>query len=275
MYTIIPLSLSPSEIVAAVRSADPSNKLRDPVLAENLVPAVRFFDEAYLRETFDRQTQRLQTSDRRAAASLWHKHYNAVLLKGPLVLQSLANISVIAAPDRVQLRLSAHGLPDALVLSGSQGLLSPAGEGAPTSRAQRRDQVLRAALSAHMAPLITLIHRITGLSKEIMWGNVGNFCADLYDRLAADPELAPSARMQEDREAVLGAEAAPWTAGKNPLFRSISYLELPTGAGQCTVRVRRTCCQRYKLQGMEYCYTCPVLTMAERAALLQKLQLVK
>ncbi|WP_257462731.1 siderophore-iron reductase FhuF [Archangium lipolyticum] len=243
----------------------------------NVVRASVYLEDEHLLAAVRRLMETLQTGELRAAASLWHKHYNAALLSGFLAAMTLAGVGLDGSISNVSMTLSEEGLPRAAVLHSLAGIVVHPPRLKLDISAPRvgldvlHGRVLSSLFANHLAPIVEQVHRVTGLPKRILWGNAGNLCADVYDGLRARPEVA--AAVEEDRRILLEQPDSPLMPGPNPLHQSVRYEDLSGFGRASVVRVRKTCCQRYKLPGLLHCYTCPILKGHERVALLRKLGL--
>ncbi len=241
-----------------------------------LIPAVAMLDQPTLLAAVERVRQVYRAPDIRVAASLWNKHYNAALLPGVLSAMTLLGVSLNAAITNVSLVLR-DGLPTALQLhSFAEAAVYPRRLPCLGLRCSRTLQsvpelqrtVLTGLVQGHLGLVIDRLHGLCRVPREILWGNAGNLCADLYDRIAACTEVGVA--VAEDRRVLLELPNSVVTAGPNPLYRSVRYEQPVDSDPASACRVRRTCCLRYRLPGSNPCYVCPLLTREERATLLKQ-----
>lgn len=244
-----------------------------------VVPATALREADFLIATIQRAAEPWQAPNLRVATALWNKHFNAAVLSGPLAAMTLVGLGLDASLDNSCLILR-DGLPKALlpVSLASAVVHTPRlPDGWHGALAERtiddlsafRRHVLTRLLNQHLAPMIERLHVVTRLSPKIMWGNAGNLCAHLYETLAEHPRGATAA---DDRAFVLDAPYSEVLARPNPLYQSVQSLPLAEPDLPPTVRVRRTCCLRWRLPDGLFCYVCPCLTHDERLALMRQMQ---
>ncbi|HEU4792533.1 MAG TPA: siderophore-iron reductase FhuF [Nitrolancea sp.] len=241
-----------------------------------LVPAVAYLEQRTLLAAVERVRKAYQAPDLRVAASLWNKHYNAAILPGVLSAMTLLGVSLNAAITNVSIVLR-DGLPAALhVHNLAETAVYPGRLPCPSLRFGRELQsvmelqrtVFTGLVHGHLALVVDRLHGLARVPREILWGNAGNLCADLYERIAACRSIGEA--VAEDRRALLELPTSAATAGPNPLYQSVRY-EQPDDSGLTTAtRVRRTCCLRYRLPDSNPCYVCPLLTKSERIGLLKQ-----
>jgi ferric iron reductase protein FhuF len=242
----------------------------------DLIPAAALLDQQTLLATVERASDVYQAPDLRVAGSLWNKHYNAALLPGVLAAMTLFGVSVNAAIANTSIVLRG-GLPTALWVHDVADVgVYPHRLPRPRTGFAREyrsvPDLQRAVLSAlvhgHLDLVIDRLHGLVRVPREILWGNAGNLCADLYDRIAACSEVGEAAA--EDRRALLELPASAAMVGPNPLYRSVRYEQAEDSSLTRANRVRRTCCLRYRLPDSDPCYVCPLLTRDERVALVKQ-----
>lgn len=241
-----------------------------------LVPAVAYLEQRTLLAAVERVRKAYQAPDLRVAASLWNKHYNAAILPGVLSAMTLLGVSLNAAITNVSIVIR-DGLPAALhVHNLAETAVYPGRLPCPSLRFGRELQsvmelqrtVFTGLVHGHLALVVDRLHGLARVPREILWGNAGNLCADLYERIAASPEVG--AAVAEDRRALLELRMNGVMAGPNPLYQSVRYEYPGDPSIASATRVRRTCCLRYRLPDSNPCYVCPLLTRDERIALVKQ-----
>lgn len=243
-----------------------------------VVPAESYLRPETLRAAIERAAEDWQTTDLRAVASVWNKHYNAAVLSGPLAAMTLRGIGLDASISRARIVLDG-GLPKALLLDSvatsvvfRPRFLADEPHFSDFADVDRVDELHRFVFvrlfQQHLGLIVQQLHGLTGLSAKIMWGNAGNLCADLYDRLARLPDAAST--VSEDRVALLERRDGSTKDGRNPLYRTVRYEPLNVPDLPSVVRVRRSCCLKHRLPGHAACYVCPLLGVDERVGLLQQ-----
>lgn len=234
--------------------------------ASQVVPAAGFLDERILTETLTRLADHLHTSNLRAVASFWHKHYVATLLIPVLSAMTITGAGLDASTANVSFAHDEAGLPRRLLLHPSTPVRRHAprwnGGGPAGSTAQDLQRfVLQSVRENHLIPLIDLLRDTTGIPRRILWVNVANLVADVYDGLAQSPHHAAAA---EDRAALLDSPVDLITGGPNPLHNLVRYEPVAVPGLPAALRCRTACCQRYSLPGYQPCTTCPRLSPEER-----------
>lgn len=227
------------------------------------IPAAAFLEASTLLSALEAVAEQWRAPDICVAASLWNKHYNAAVVSGVLAAMTLGGIGLDGSIANTSIMLD-HGLPKALLLHDARGCVYQPRLAAELSASSCGRRVaalpeLYAAVIAttfehHIRPVIELLHALTRLSRQILWGNVANLCADLYDRLALEPALAAVAHA--DRSLLLERDPCPGLSGANPMHGTVCY-ERSAGAAVMS-RVRQRCCLRYRLPEGTSCHkVCP------------------
>lgn len=119
----------------------------------------------------------------------------------------------------------------------------------------------RAALEAHLTPLIAQIHARTGFGPQAQWRLVSDACAALFLNLGK--ALGDAERAQAEGLAFVKAPGSPL---HNP---QTGYFTVDHN-GQCTTfRARGGCCRYYTVPPGEKCTLCVLRPPEERAARLR------
>ncbi len=247
--------------------------VRDEV---ELVPAAALLEQPTLSAAVERARQVYQAPDLRVAASLWNKHYNAALLPGVLSAMTLLGVSVNAAVantsivlrDGLPMALWVHDLTDIAVYRHRLPRPICCFDREHQSVLDLQRAVLARLVHGHLALVIDRLHSLARVPREILWGNAGNLCADLYERIVAGG--GGEEAVAEDRRALLESPTSVAMTGPNPLYRSVRYEQPDDSSLTRASRVRRTCCLRYRLPDSDPCYICPLLTRDERATLVKQ-----
>jgi siderophore-iron reductase FhuF len=237
-----------------------------------IVPATAFLDGPVLEGVLRTAADRLRAPDLCVAASLWNKYYNAAVVPGLLAAMTLGGIGLDGSLAHASLALR-DGLPHALVIHDAAALVyQPRLSAALTKTVpgqrvadlvELQRTVVAGAFERHLRLVIEQIHALTHLSRQILWSNVANLCAALYDRLAEASSL--TALVQMDR-ALLEQAECPGLAGPNPMHGMVWY---ERSADSCGItRVRQRCCLRYRLPQSTPCADiCPLLKRPERRSI--------
>lgn len=240
------------------------------------VPAKALLEPDVLRKSIGLAAEQWNVTELVVAASLWNKQYNAAVLTGPLAAMTLCGIGLDASIENASIVLS-HGVPSALHLNDWAGLVACKerlgsednvllDSGVPTiSKGEELHRyVLPRAFAGHLEPAIEQMKRVTGLSKNVTWDNVGNLCAYLYE-LFADEGNGPV--VEEDRGALLAANSVA-VEGRNPMYGSVWYEEPGIAEGPERIRVRKSCCLQIRLTDRPACYVCPLLPLSTRVGII-------
>lgn len=244
-----------------------------PDRAESIEITRLLTDEQLLHQRIRAVAERMNSTDLVAAASLFQKRYASVLLGSILTPMSTLGIGLLATAEAAEVVL-VDDLPNQLVLkAGHERIVLPArlaahskvkmeGMVAIESGAELRARVFHAVFDSNLGPLIYRLACQFGLSPRVMWGNVGNFCAYLYEEQLGKRD-AYREEAAKDQEALLlstGFDAPPLV----DTYRNVWLAEAEPAQW---IRVRSSCCMWYKFPDKRPCYTCPILCSSERAEL--------
>lgn len=177
-------------------------------------------------------------ADRRAVVSLWTQYYLPALVIPALTAFVRLGRALPVAFDEVGFELDAQGCPARFILPD-------------TSLAGRESTPdLAGLIDGHLSPFVAMCHGHCGLSRRVLWGNVGVIFDHVLRELGAGGAHVPQALAQA--EASLGWHHGP-PSPKSPLAQTFR------AAGPHDARRRRICCMRYRLPGVASCGTlCPV-----------------
>jgi ferric iron reductase protein FhuF len=150
-----------------------------------------------------------------------------------------------------------------------QGPLPLAEIGRPVATAEElRRFVLDGLFGRTFLPLVDMIHAMTGVSPQVLWGQVA-YEADLFmQQLARVAPEERTAAWEEDRAAFF--ERREWSVapGPSPLqgpTRVLTILD-PNGGEPTTRTLRSTCCLIYQVPTGKMCGACPLAPKKERVA---------
>lgn len=227
------------------------------------IPAAAFLEAPMLLRSLEAAAEQWRAPDICVAASLWNKHYNAAVVSGVLAAMTLGGIGLDGSIANTSIMLD-QGLPKALLLHDARGcvyqprLASALTESSRGRRVAALPELYAAVIATtferHIRPAIEQLHALTRLSRQILWGNVANLCADLYDRLALESSLIAVA--DADRALLLERDVCPGLSGANPMHGTVCYQRLVGSAVMS--RVRQRCCLRYRLpEGASCLNVCP------------------
>lgn len=246
--------------------------LRGAPAGATIVPALSFQDPATLERAIAAANGRYGgTAGPRVLAAQWQKRYCDALINGPLAAMTGAGIGLPVALDRASFEVKA-GWPQALVVADPAEVViySPrlprpiaAGQGRTVASIESLHEAVVPDLLRHLAAINDRLREVASLSPKVAWGNAGNACASVFDRLtdAGLPECVVGA----DRRLLLDVPESPYHPGPNPLRDPVRYLA-PSTPGSSPFRVRRTCCLRYQIPAIEMCSSCPLAFREARVA---------
>jgi ferric iron reductase protein FhuF len=242
----------------------------------DLVPAIAYLTPGTLLAAIEQVRARFGAPDPRVAASLWNKHYNAAVIPGILAAMTLTGIGLNAAITNVTIVLRdglpmgsrLHHLADTAIYPPRfpSTISNPFGR-LVHNIPDLHNMVLTNLLQENLQLIIDRLSHLTRISKNILWDNAGNLCADLYERIAG---CSNGHAVLEDRRALLETPEIASVGLRNPLYQSVRYERLVGSGVPSAIRVRRSCCLRYRLGEQEPCYVCPLLTPSERIAAMKQ-----
>lgn len=196
------------------------------VLATN-----RLADQPVLAERLTVFGYRYPGGDRRAVASLFVQWYAATAW--PALVTGVVVLGRVPVPAGTAVRLDGDGTPDGVVVRGR-------------IEATGVTEGLETLVRGHAAAMVAEAARWSRLSPRVPWSNLSNLLGWTLEQLegyAADDALEEARGFFRRRR--FGDGAA------NPFW-------LPVAAGGPARPARRTCCLRYRLDGVPYCGDCPV-----------------
>lgn len=209
------------------------------------LPGSRFAEPAALQQRLAEYRDTISAEHERALpalASWWARHYCVVLVPPVLVAGAALGRAVPVSLDDVDIAFGPDGLVSRIHLRSS-----PLGPGAATL-----DETLSAMTHRHLTPVFATLSQLTRASPRVLWSHAAEFVQYVGMNLLAHPALDGRRRdalaqwLRQDR----GSDGRP-----HP-YRA-AYLDRPLREGG-EQRVRRVCCLKYRLDGDDYCATCPL-----------------
>lgn len=183
--------------------------------------------------------------DARALLSIWSKYYLAAAIYTPVAALVMLGRALPVTLDDIGVVPGATGEVWQLVLPHT-------GDTAPEADAASRFLPL---IDANLGPAIERMAAHSGLAPRVFWSNAGHYFDHLAQTLITMPGVPPAAydvaRMLQLRHLADGR--------RNPLFRPLQDMTDAQGARR---RMRRLCCVRFRLPGVDYCDNCPLLLHA-------------
>lgn len=249
-----------------------------------LIPALELFEPAYFREMLANWAQKLPTANLKVAASLWSKHYIGLIVYRTLGLMtlggigldsSLANLSVALTVAEGAERQEGKGSPrwaswtslNEIRVYPARYPLSPA-SASNFQQVATLDELYQFTLvklfQENFAPAWEQIHAATGVSKKLLWGNLGVMTHATYNFLTNNikpmlPAIAEDSHFIN--ESLQNSYVSP---DPNPLYRQIIHQTIDEPGISEPIRLRQTCCLWYRLPETQKCLTCPLTKPAER-----------
>lgn len=193
-------------------------------------------DQAGISAIVARFDAKFGRTDRRAIMSMWASAYFTDALP-PLLA---ANIMLDRTPhldlDRVGFIMAPSLRIQALKIGR---VLQPLEN---TDAHERFDGVV----TSHLTPLIELVADRGGVTKRVLWSNVGNVFEAFLRKLDAIDPVRPGLRQARQ---LLASRTLP-SGMRNPLHEPVRYVD-----GR---RIRRVCCMRYLVPNETVCGVCPL-----------------
>lgn len=204
------------------------------------VDAAALLDVDMQRAIHGRFAQRFPRFDRRATLSIWVKwHLNAVL--PPLLMADvLLAWRLPLALDDVAF-IIADDARTAAMRCQHEGRASTTVD--PFER-------FGELIFDHFTPLVALLTARTGLTRRVLWSNIGNTFEAMLRRIenvsGQSERLASADRLLAEPR---------WSDGRpNPLHGAVHYV----GRDRPADRRRKVCCLQYRLPDRRFCTACPI-----------------
>lgn len=201
--------------------------------------------------------QALGGVDPPVAAASWTNHLTTMLVPGPLVAWTLADVGLDVSAANVSLHLDGSRPTACRIRDPTRAWRGPT----------ERDRTLTSLLEGTLEPLFAACEEHHELPRALAWTHVGNIVAYLFDRLA-ELELCPPG--VEDRRRLLAVEQPDWRAGSNPLVDTVTYETVDSQHGPPTYQVRAMCCLKHEIPGKDACVSCPRIDTERRGELLDR-----
>jgi ferric iron reductase protein FhuF len=208
---------------------------------QQVVSGSQLFQPDYFAEFIRELAARQGSDDLLALTSIWSKWYFCFLAPTVAANLLLQRELPIALSD-VGVALSAEGKPLGLRLPHDGSCLPPC---SPFER-------FSTLIQGHLEPVIEVMASVSKASPRLFWSNAGN----LFEFATTQIERHPlaTAGCSAPARAVLESRLRP-DGRRNPLFAPVYYKDVGASEPQ---RLRRICCIRYRLPGIDYCSSCPL-----------------
>ncbi|TDX23335.1 ferric iron reductase protein FhuF [Modicisalibacter xianhensis] len=222
--------------------------LLTPQAQGDVVPVQHLFTPRGLDDVLDRYAGAFTTPvyrrpDRRALVSQWSKYFLAQVVYVPVAANLLLDRRLPVAFDTLGVQLDELGLVERLVIPHEGEHIS-----VPKGDVEAR---LRPLMEGLLWPVIVSMTAHTGIGSKALWSNVGHYYAYLIGLLQDLPAPPPSV---DDGARLMGLSCFA-DGERNPLYRPVRHVENADGQVES---LRRVCCIRYKLPGLDYCGNCPL-----------------
>lgn len=246
----------------------------DPPEGIEAVPGALLRDPIDLKARIARFGERIGTADLRIAAVHWLGQLGYAVLPPIEMAMIRAGIGLDASLDNIAV-LQPAGQPaevQILDLAGTVVLPERYGGdipledvGRPVGSAEELREVVRNGLFGRtFLPLVELLHGLTGVSRQVLWGQV-SFEADLFfQQLARVVPEERTAAWEGDRAAFFERPEWDLAPGPNPLYqptKTVTVLDPATGA-ETSRTLRSTCCLIFRVPA-RMCGACPLAPKRE------------
>ncbi len=183
--------------------------------------------------------------DRAAVISMWSQWYFALLLAPWTRIALLHGWRLPMDPRDIRFSQGAESaVPEKFILADRGGKIAD-GIAMPT--------LLGQLMETHVLPVCRTFSLMAGIRPGLFWNNAAIRVAHGIDMAAEQGANTVAARAFLDTKTL--ADGAP-----NRLYKPVHLVEHDAGPKI----IRRLCCLRYKLSGLEYCPSCPLLVAQER-----------
>jgi hypothetical protein len=235
-----------------------------------VVPGASLLDPTVLTDHITRFGERIGTDNLRIAGVHWAGQLGYAVLPPIEMAMVRAGIGLDASLENLGI-VQPNGQPaDIQILDTSgtvvlperyNGSLPLAAIGRPVASADElRSFVLDGLFGRTFLPLVESIHAITGVSLQVLWGQV-SYEADLFfQQLARVAPEERTAAWEEDRAAFFDRSEWSVAPGPSPLqspTRTITLLD-PNGGEPTTRTLRSKCCLIYQVPTGRMCGACPL-----------------
>ncbi|WP_456273433.1 IucA/IucC family C-terminal-domain containing protein [Bacillus sp. AK031] len=230
---------------------------------EKLTPASELMEAGGLKKFLSENAGKIGSEDLKTASSLLVKRY-AFLAVISLFSFSVFNKKLNVSPENVML---VDGEKNGLWMPGFY--FTDYTANLVDDRDLAREEVVREVFRNHLFLLIESVKKVSKLSNLITWENVAIYIFWVYEGLLQHEDLQHAReRMEEDFRWLIDENTTHLIGPyhQNPLARY--YTKKQYVREQDTIlRVRKTCCFSYKLEGGESlrCRTCPQTCIVKQA----------
>lgn len=225
----------------------PSNELSD-------------LGETHLDEILAHVAEHYKSDSRQPAVSLWFGHHSFTVMAVAIAFYLTENRVPDLRPENVWARFEEDGDLAAFAWRGRTFAALPDDPAAnhpdcivlPSRDALR--EYLRTALVAHLIPLVEALRMRSSFGKPGLWALASDSCASAFTWIA---ELIGDVSFGV-------VEARAFNAERSPLQRRRDFIHIEHVGLTYEMTDRTSCCLYYKVDGGQYCSTCPHRPMDER-----------
>ena len=240
-----------------------------------VVPGASLLDPAELERRIALFAERIKTSNLRIAGVHWLGQLGYAVLPPIEMAMTRAGIGLdagltnlgIVQPDGQPSYIVINDTSDTIVLPERYGGALPLAEvGRPVATAEElRRFVLDGLFGRTFLPLVNMIHEMTGVSPQVLWGQV-SYEADLFmQQLVRVLPEERTAAWEEDRADFFERQEWSVAPGPSPLQGPTRVLTLldPKSGEPTTRTLRSTCCLIYQVPTGKMCGACPLAPKKE------------
>ena len=214
----------------------------------------------HLNEILARVAVRYKVEGRQPAVALWFSYYAFSIMAVAIACYLVENRVPELFPESVWSRFEADGDLAAFAWRGSKFAALP--EDPSTSHPDcfilssqnLLRAYLRASIVSHLAPMIEALSLCSSLGQPGLWALAADSCASTFTWVG---DLLGNASLGLE-------EARAFNAAPSPLQRKRDFIHIEHCGIHYEMLERTSCCLYFKVEGGEYCSTCPHRPQEER-----------
>ncbi|MDL4842147.1 IucA/IucC family C-terminal-domain containing protein [Aquibacillus rhizosphaerae] len=216
-----------------------------------------FIDEVKCNTYINWLTKLLKSPSRAITASQFSKKYAFLVVAPSLYAMTMYNKSFDVALDSCSIESKRNSTIWKTKLRLNHLYVT---EPLYKKRNQWRDLVITNIFANNIEPILRMLHKVTGISKDILWENTAIRVFSLYEKRIGkvDCNYQQRERCQEDFDYIVNqAPGHLFGEHENPFqkFYGSRTIDLSKKA---PTRIRETCCYYYKVsKNGNYCKACP------------------
>ncbi|NDL65120.1 siderophore-iron reductase FhuF [Acerihabitans arboris] len=182
--------------------------------------------------------------DRAAVISMWSQWYFALLVAPWTRIALLHGWRLPVDPRDIRLTQSESAVPEKFILADRGSKIAAPGD---------TFALFRQLVDTHLLPVCVAFAHLSGIKPGLFWNNAAIRVAHGIGMAGEQGADTGEARAFLDTKTL--ADGTP-----NRLYQPVRLVGHDVGPKI----IRRLCCLRYKLSGLEYCPSCPLLVADER-----------